>query len=265
MRSAPRARHHASSTQRRALTAVRSRDLRPGFFSNELLGAADPLLGLLFAGLWLLADREGRLEDRPIRICARVFPYRRGVTERRCDHLLTWLADHKFIARYKVAGNAFIQVLEFRKHQRPHPNEQASIIPALSSIQGVPRTKASQTKVDRQGAPRASPVDPSVPSYSSIPQSLNPSVPSHSPPGTAAGSKSATPSIGPRRVGSAAGPTPAGRNGRHKNGAGEAGKSQEELRADARKLAEVGNTAGDIVKILAPYHVTADQVREWIA
>src|SRR5262244_3073085 len=64
---------------------IRARNIKPGIFKNELLGAADPLLTLLFEGLWCMADREGRLEDRPLRIKAEIFPYpknlrRKGVT-----------------------------------------------------------------------------------------------------------------------------------------------------------------------------------------
>jgi len=45
---------------------MRSRNIKPGFFMNELLPEIELLGRLLFIGLWLLADREGRLEDRPL-------------------------------------------------------------------------------------------------------------------------------------------------------------------------------------------------------
>src|SRR5262245_4448792 len=59
---------------RRALMA-RARLLKPGFFTNEDLVELPPAARLLFAGLWTLADREGRLEDRPKRIKLAVLPY----------------------------------------------------------------------------------------------------------------------------------------------------------------------------------------------
>lgn len=49
---------------------ARSRNIKPGLFKNEVLGVADPIYTILFQGLWVLADREGRLEDRPMRIKA---------------------------------------------------------------------------------------------------------------------------------------------------------------------------------------------------
>lgn len=47
-----------------------ARNIKPGFFTNDVLAACDQLARLLFAGLWTVADRAGRLEDRPKRIKA---------------------------------------------------------------------------------------------------------------------------------------------------------------------------------------------------
>jgi hypothetical protein len=81
-----------------------------------------------------MADRQGRLEDRPLRICAELFPYRRSVTEKKADAMLRWLSDNGFIIRYEVEGRRYIQVVEFLKHQNPHKNEAPSKIPVLSSV-----------------------------------------------------------------------------------------------------------------------------------
>jgi hypothetical protein len=132
---------------------MRARSLKPGLFSNELLGKADPLITILFEGLWCSADKEGRLEDRPLKLCGQIFPYRRSVTEKRVDKWLQWLHDEGFIARYQVDGKAYIQIIEFKKHQRPHQNEQPSKIPPLSSIHGAPRSTSSSTKVASEGEP----------------------------------------------------------------------------------------------------------------
>lgn len=107
---------------------MRARSIKPGTFKNELLGSADPLLTILFEGLWCMADREGRLEDRPLRICAELFPYRRKLTERRIDEMLWWLDEHGFIARFEISSKQYIEVLEFSKHQNPHKSERPSEI-----------------------------------------------------------------------------------------------------------------------------------------
>lgn len=105
---------------------MRARNLKPGFFKNEALAECSPLARLLFAGLWCLADREGRLEDRPKRIRAELLPYDDGSVE----GFLAELHGAGFIVRYATAGGRFIQVVNFGKHQNPHCKEQASTIPA---------------------------------------------------------------------------------------------------------------------------------------
>ncbi len=113
---------------------MRSRNLKPGLFKNEVLGRADPLFMILFEGLWCEADREGRLEDRPLRLCAEIFPHRRSVTEKRMDAMLQWLHEREFVQRYQVAGKRYIQVIKFLKHQNPHTKERPSTIPTLNGV-----------------------------------------------------------------------------------------------------------------------------------
>jgi len=105
---------------------ARSRNIKPGFFLNDELAECDPLARLLFAGLWCIADREGRLEDRPKRIKAEVLPY----DDCDVDQLLDQLAERDFIVRYEVDGLRYIQIINFSKHQNPHKNEKDSEIPA---------------------------------------------------------------------------------------------------------------------------------------
>lgn len=107
---------------------ARARNIKPALFTNEILGVGHPLCTLLFQGLWLLADRSGRLEDRPLRIKAEIFPYR----EADIDAMLHWLAHKGFIVRYQVGGTAYIEVVNFTKHQNPHKNEKESEIPSIS-------------------------------------------------------------------------------------------------------------------------------------
>jgi hypothetical protein len=104
----------------------RMRTLKPSFFSNDQLAEVHPLGRLLFEGLWCMADREGRLEDRPKRIKAEVLPY----DNCNIDRLLDDLEHRGFILRYEVDANRYIQVLAFGKHQNPHVKEPPSTIPA---------------------------------------------------------------------------------------------------------------------------------------
>lgn len=108
---------------------VRIRSIKPSFFVNDDLAELDPLTRLLFIGLWCLADREGRMEDRPNRIRAAVLPY--DVCD--VDEMLHQLASKGCIKRYQVAHQNYITIINFAKHQRPHYKEVASEIPPPTS------------------------------------------------------------------------------------------------------------------------------------
>ena len=104
---------------------MRARNIKPGFFKNDTLAELDFAGRLLFIGLWGIADRAGRLEDRPKKIKAEVFPY----DEVNVDSFLGELARLGFILRYEVEGERYIQIVHFDKHQNPHPREAPSSIP----------------------------------------------------------------------------------------------------------------------------------------
>lgn len=105
---------------------ARSRNIKPGFFTNDLLAELEPLARLLFIGLWCHADREGRMHDRPKKIKAEILPY----DDCDADKLLNDLMLLGFIIRYDSDGSRLIQVQNFTKHQNPHIKEPASEIPA---------------------------------------------------------------------------------------------------------------------------------------
>lgn len=123
---------------------ARARNIKPALFKNEVLGVADPLNTILFEGLWVLADRDGRLEDRPLRIKAEVFPYRDGLD---MVSMLSWLEQAGFIRRYSANGLALIQVENFAKHQNPHKNEPESLYPA-PAILGAASEEIGSARAD---------------------------------------------------------------------------------------------------------------------
>lgn len=107
---------------------MRARNIKPGFFKNEELAECSPWARLLFIGLWCMADCEGRLEKRPKRIKAEIFPY---------DSLdingeLTVLEQLGFIQSYQVCGVDYILIIHFKEHQRPHHTEARSKLPDIS-------------------------------------------------------------------------------------------------------------------------------------
>jgi hypothetical protein len=108
---------------------VRARNIKPGYYKNAELAECSIWARFLAPGLWMLADREGRLEDRPKQIKIEIFP----CDNIDVDQLLDELATHEHIQRYEVGGKRFIQICKFKEHQRPHSNEVASIIPPINS------------------------------------------------------------------------------------------------------------------------------------
>ena len=149
---------------------MRARNIKPGFYKNEDLASCSLPARLLFPGLWMMADREGRLEDRPKRIKAEVFPY----DDFDVDALLCELAEAGMIVRYQVDEGEYIWIPNFLKHQNPHKREKDSDIPALES--GPEKARSSPVisgpaQCKHQTSPekaRSSPAD------SLNPDSLNP-------------------------------------------------------------------------------------------
>lgn len=147
---------------------ARARNLKPSFFKNEHLVELPFATRLLFAGLWTLADREGRLEDRPKRVKMEIFPG----DDVNVDRALTELHNHGFIFRYAAGGGRYIQILAFKKHQNPHHKEPPSKLPNPGPECLCIATESEADDVseacETQGTPQASPSTAVL-----IPDSLN--------------------------------------------------------------------------------------------
>lgn len=104
---------------------ARARNIKPSFFINEEMVELAFEVRLLFIGLWTLADREGRLEDKPKKIKMAIFPADNVDVNSGLDSL----QKSGFIVRYKFEECQYIQILAFNKHQHPHKDEKESLIP----------------------------------------------------------------------------------------------------------------------------------------
>ena len=104
---------------------ARTRSIKPSFFKNEYLAECEPMARLLFIGLWTLADSQGRMEFRPLRIKAELFPYEN------CDilGLLKQLADKGFVRAYESGDVRVLEIPTFGDHQRCHPDERDEGLP----------------------------------------------------------------------------------------------------------------------------------------
>ena len=141
----------------------RSRIIKPDFFYDEELAKCTMGSRLLFIGLWTIADKEGRIEDKPRTIRARIMPFDDKID---VDDMLWELSELGFIQRYDVDGRAFIQITNFAKHQRVHPKEPKSEIPTNKSKTTKCREKKLQGKTKKckkmEGCPTSTSVSPST-------------------------------------------------------------------------------------------------------
>jgi len=127
---------------------MRIRAIKPGFFHNEDLAALSPLHRLAFAGLWCVADREGRLEDRPRRLKVEILPF----DEVDFDRLLEDLAAGGFIVRYRVKQQRLIWIPTWKLHQFPRQDEKPSLFPAHLAPRKVtaPSLRSDGSATDQQ-------------------------------------------------------------------------------------------------------------------
>jgi hypothetical protein len=126
---------------------ARSRNIKPGFFTNADLAECQPLARILFAGLWTIADKAGRLRDRPKQLKGELLPY----DDCEVDALLNELAsgDEPFIHRYEAQGVAYIQIATWDKHQSPHHTERDSVIPPF--VNGDNTVRARRAPIYESG------------------------------------------------------------------------------------------------------------------
>jgi len=142
---------------------ARTRNIKPGFFKNEDVASCDPVARLLFAGLWTLADADGRMEYRPLRIKAELFPY----DSFDIVPMFGQLVARGLVVIYQVGGGTFLEIPRFRLHQRCHPSEASEGFPSCEDGQAV-------NFHGEQLFPMSNCALPSFPSLSSFPSS-NPS------------------------------------------------------------------------------------------
>ena len=80
---------------------------------------------LLFIGLWNIADREGRLENRPKKIKMEIFPG----DDVDVSLEITRLSEAGLVMVYRAENVNCIEVINFKKHQNPHHREPSSELP----------------------------------------------------------------------------------------------------------------------------------------
>jgi len=105
---------------------LRIRTIKPSFFTDATIIGLPFEARLAFIGLWCHADRDGRLVCRARDLKLSLFP------DQPIDFskMLSLMSDAKLIQLYTIDGEAYIQIVNFNKHQIPHVKEKASTLPA---------------------------------------------------------------------------------------------------------------------------------------
>lgn len=88
--------------------------------------------------LWGYVDDHGKGKDNPLLVKADTFPLDPDITGDVIDGWLWRIAEAGVIARYTVAGTDYLQVINWKEHQKP-PHPTADVLPAANDPQGTAR------------------------------------------------------------------------------------------------------------------------------
>lgn len=109
---------------------ARARNIKPGFFQNEVLAELPCADRLFFIGLWTVADFKGCIEYRPKRLKVAIMPYEDNFS---VEESVARLNKSGFVRIYSVLSpiksepsQRYLKIANFEIHQRPHKNEIAS-------------------------------------------------------------------------------------------------------------------------------------------
>ncbi len=123
--------------------ASRIRTIKPDFFRHEGLFEAEQRSGLplriAFAGLWTVADREGRFRWRPRQLKLDVLPF----DEVSFNDVLDALKGAGFIVHYAAGGEEYGAIPSWAKHQVINNREHASVLPAAPGVGGSRHSEAA--------------------------------------------------------------------------------------------------------------------------
>ena len=137
---------------------MRIRSISPRAPKDEDLADLKPLTRLIHQWLPMLADRAGRLVDRPRWIKAELLPHDNVDMEEILAELAAdrTVSKGPFIIRYEVDGVRCIEIQRFHKYQTPHKNEPPSSLPPPPKGSGadnpdLSRVSLCPTDPTRQG------------------------------------------------------------------------------------------------------------------
>jgi hypothetical protein len=126
----------------------RIRTIKPDFFTSDTVSALPLRARLTWIGLWTHCDDHGRCRDNVKLIKAAVWPLDE-VSLRDIESDLRDLEAAGVLFRYEVAGKGYLQVTNWREHQKVDHPSKSPIPPPDSTIALVP-TLASSSRDSRE-------------------------------------------------------------------------------------------------------------------
>jgi len=150
---------------------ARTRHVKPEFFLSEELAQLGRSGRLFYIGLWTLCDRDGRVEVRPAKMKAQIFPYDVDFTPETVMRTIAALAALKKVTVYDVEGKLYLDCPSIPEHQWMHNSEKSKNLPAPSNgnilkpeeiLQATPRSNGKST-VQEPLLSRTAPVPPPEP------------------------------------------------------------------------------------------------------
>jgi hypothetical protein len=123
---------------------ARIRTIKPEFFTSEDIVSMSPLARLFYVSLWCEADREGRMEWKPVTFKMRYLP---GDD---CDvnALAQELIERKLIVLYEADGKRLAEIPTFTEHQVINNREASSTLPTRDKH--AKTTRAPRVKAERK-------------------------------------------------------------------------------------------------------------------
>lgn len=135
---------------------ARIRTIKPEFWTSEQIVECSPNARLMFIGLMNFADDNGVHPDKAMRIKMQVFPGD-DLSSDCIEDLLCQLDDAGLIRRYSVAGEKYLLIKGFTKHQKIDQPSYKYPLPDGSVPENPARRRNDSSGVRRTNGERSPP------------------------------------------------------------------------------------------------------------
>lgn len=95
----------------------RIRNIKPTFFTDEIMALFPRDIRLFFIGLWTECDSGGVFEWKPFQLKLKLFPADQDITREKIESFLSDLLLADRIRKFQSGGDAYGFVVQFAEHQ----------------------------------------------------------------------------------------------------------------------------------------------------